>query len=456
MKRLLLFVVIGLIVAVVGINWYYTSQIRAQLDRMASAASMFGTLSYDSVRLTPGGAININELSFRVRQARGGVEVDRISLQTANLLALLTLEGDLERGRPPETLGLRIDSIQFPLYGKLASMTRQTPGTTSPASAAGVAFAAAGCDDRTQFTANDLMQMDYFDIRADVEAQYRLIDNGSRLRLFASVRTDDASAIHFQATFDLPSGSLSTQDLTRSMQNARLGSFSLEYENLGFYERMLAFCAEEMSMSESDYIAHHVTAWKRAWSGLGAEPGPDVVAAYESFLKEPRQLSVRSGAESSISIDGIENYTMAGLLERMKVGLVVNYGDPQPLDMTALDQSQPRIVTSEQPTGADSVAASPEPANQPRAANAGGSDANATQGAAASSGSRWIQVDPGKIEAHLDQRLRIRMQSGDRYSGRLSRVDSDNIHIRVQGVGGYYIRPLALGEIRELEVYERP
>jgi hypothetical protein len=47
------------------------------------------------------------------------------------------------------------------------------------------------------------------------------------------------------------------------------------------------------------------------------------------------------------------------------------------------------------------------------------------------------------------------MRSGDSYAGRLERVDDDNAHIRVEGVGGFYIRPLALEEIREVEVLGR-
>ena len=347
MKKPLLFIVIGLIVVAVGVNWYYTRQIRDQLDRMASTISMFGTLSYDNVRLSPGGAININDLSFRMHQGQGGIDIGQISLQTANLLALMTLESNLERGRFPETLGLRVENIQFPLDGALATMARETPGGTSPTGVSGALFNAAGCDGRTQFTANDLMQMDYFDVRADVEAQYQLVDNGERLRLFASARNHDAGAIDLEATFDLLSGSLSTRNPASSMQNARLGSFALEYEDLGFYERMLAFCADEMSMTKPQYIAHHVEAWKQAWSVSDVEPGPDALAAYESFLEDPQQLSVRSAAEHSVSIEGMQRYTMPDLLERMKVRLVVNYSEPQPLDMKLLSESSTLAAASD-------------------------------------------------------------------------------------------------------------
>jgi hypothetical protein len=470
MKRLLLFIVIGLIVVVVGANWYYTSQVRDQLDRMANAVSMFGTLSYDSVRLSPGGDININDLSFRLHQGQGGIDIDRISLQTDNILALLTLQSTLEGGRLPESLGMRIDNIQFPLDGALATMSRQAPGNPSPTAASGILFDAAGCNGRAQFTADDLMQMDYFDIRADIEVQYRLLDNGDRLRLFASARTHEASAMHLQATLDLPSGSLTTQDMARSMPDARLDSFSLEYEELGYYDRMLAFCADEMSMSQSEYIAHHLEAWKQAWSRFGAEPGPDVVAAYESFLQDPKQLSVSSDSEQSVSLEGIERYTMSGLLERMNVGMAVNYGDAQPLDIivegaparTASSDPSPDAASPSAPS-ADNAQASAETgdtdldtvaaAAADTETSADDSEAETPDGEAAEPASRWVKVDPGVLKAHRDQRLRVLMNSGDRHAGRLSRVDSDNIHIRVERVGGFYIRPLAREKIREVEVY---
>ncbi|WP_376692460.1 hypothetical protein [Wenzhouxiangella sp. EGI_FJ10409] len=454
MKRLLLFIVIGLVVVLVGANWYYTGQIRDQLDRMASGLSMFGTLSYDNVRLSPGGAININDLSFRLHQGRGGIDVGQISLQTANLLALLTLESNLERGQIPETLSLRVDNLQFPLDGELATMARQASGSNSPMGASGVLFNAAGCDGRTQFDSNDLLQMDYFDIRADVEARYQLLDNGDRLRLFVNARTHEASAIFLEATFDLQSASLTASELAGSMQNTRLGSFSLEYEDLGFYERMLAFCADEMSMTKPEYIAHHLEAWEQAWSRFNAEPGPDTVAAYESFLEDPQQFSVSTDAEHSVSIERIEHYAISELLDRMKVRLVVNYGDPQPLDISVLEQSSAPIASPEQPARDEDEAAAPESEDVQTATTTDGADADTPEQTPDQPLRQWITIDPGALESHRDKRLRVRMESGDQHSGRLADVDPDHIHIRVESTGGFYIRPLAREEIREVEVYE--
>ena len=454
MKKLLLFTVVGLVVLAVGVNWYYTRQIRDQLDRMANAVSMFGTLSYDSVRLSPGGAININALSFRLHEGRGGVDIGRISLRTANLMALLSLESQLERGRLPEALGLSIEGIRFPLDGALATMAREVPGSRSPSGSTSLLLAAEGCDGRTRFSANDLMHMDYFDIRADVEARYQFIDNGNSLRVSASARTEDASAIQVSATFDLLSGTLSVRDLARSMQNARLGSFSLEYEDLGYYERMLAFCAEEMSMSRSEYIAHHLQAWKQAWTRFDARPGRETVAAYEAFLEEPQQLSISSNSETGVAIDAVDHYAISDLLERMDVRLMVNHGAPQPLDFRSAGESPANVASTQRPPGAGSAVASPESEAAPATSPAAGAEADAPPKAAAQSASRWVEVDPGEIAAHRGQRVRVRMDSGDRYAGRLTRVDSDNIHIRVEGVGGFHVRPLSRGEIRDVEAYD--
>lgn len=460
MKRSLLFVVIGLVVLAVGVNWYYTRQIRHQLDRMANAVSMFGALSYDSVRLSPGGAVHINELSFRLHQGRGGIDIGRISLQTANLLSLLTLEGKLESGRLPDSLGLSVENLRFPLDGALATMSRQMQGAGSPAVTSGLPFDAAGCDGRTQFSANDLMHMDYFDIRADVDALYQLLDDGNRLRLFASARTYEASAIHLEATLDLPAGTFSARDLARATENARLRAFSVEYEDLGYYERMLAFCAEETGMSRSAYVAHHIQAWKRAWARFDTEPAPAVVAAYESFLEDPQQLSVTSRADGGVSFNRIEHYALPDLIERLGVTLVVNYGEPRALDIRVPEAPHSRVAA------ADATAAAPAPAETGSAEPGSAADdartgvraaddaAGAREEPAAERTSRWVEVDPGAIGSRAGQRVRVRMQSGASYSGRLSRVDSENLHIRVEGVGGFYIRPLEREAIRELKFYD--
>jgi len=456
MKRIILIALAGLVVVALGANWYYTREIRQQLDRVAAAASMFGTLSYDSVRLSPRGAIHINALEFLPRGGDGqGVRVDRIALRTGGLGELISLKREVESGRLPPELGIELQGLAFSL-GDLPP--GPGPAFSSPAGGGAPVggFAAAGCDGRSHFSIDDLIDMDYYLIDADLEAHYRLIDGGRQIRQFVRVRSRDAGEFAVEAIVDLMAGSRNTTELMLALQRADLRSFSLAYEDLGFYDRMLAFCAARTDMDRDDYIAHHIEAWQSQWAALGARPAPELVEAYSDFVESPDRFQVRSRTEYAVALATIGEYALPDFLERMDTVVSISDSDPVPVDIEA-SAPAPRVAGSgdapAEPGGeTDSAAERGRFDDAERARGGAERIEQARRTAAARAEARWRDVAPADLADHIDRPVRVEMRSGRRFFGRLERIEPGTVHLRFVGDSGYYVRPLSRDEVRAVAV----
>jgi hypothetical protein len=466
MKRFVLIAIGVMIVLALGLNWYFTREIRQQLDRAASAVSFFGTLTYDSVRLSPRGAIHINNLAFFPRRGSGqGVEVRRIAFRTGSLGALLSLERNLEAGRLPERLGIGVEGLQF----SLGSLPPSPGAGLEPArgvqpAAAGLGFSAAGCEGRRGFSVDDFIDMDYFVIEADVEADYRFLEQGLQLRQFVQTRSAEIGAVDFELVVDLNAGSLSIMEVMGALQRADLNSFTFEYEDLGFYPRMLRFCARRMDMDRDAYIDHHLDAWAEQWTQLGSRPSPALVEAYRGFVESPDRLSATSRAVYNVELEMLAEYSLPQFFERMETR--ISFGNRAPIPVEAetvastgpTDENEPAGPAPSPPDrGQQATDAVEDPlamtAEQRRVMLERGRAA-AEAAAAERVQSRWLEAETSDtaLAELIDRPVRVDLNSGRRFVGRLERVDADRLHIRFISDSGFYVRPVARNEVRNIAV----
>lgn len=437
MKKYLLIAVLGLVALALGMNWYYTREIRQQLDRLSAAVAMFGQLTYDGVHLSPTGSIHIDELEFRPRQAGlPEVGVERVSLDTGGLTDVIALKGRLESGELPPELGIRIRGLSLPFDALPDTAAVQDSGASI-----GLPFAAAGCDGRRVFDLDDLARMDYLRWIADVEMHYRIVDRGARLEPLMRVRNRDAADLTLEAELDLRAGSMSAAAIMAAAQRADLRSFSLRYEDLGFYDRMLDFCADETDMTRAEYVQHHVQAWRTRWSQVGGEPRPELVEAYRDFIESPDRLRIATRSQYSVPVLGIGQYSLPAFLARMDTTVVVNASEPVPV---ALDP----VTTAPRTAAAPEADAQSGSAPAEAAPSVAGASSRASSSGA---GPRWTRVQVDALGTHVGRRIRID-RDDQRHVGVLEAVEPDRIRIRVQGVGGYYVRPLDRAAIASASV----
>lgn len=463
MRKTLAIVIVGLVVLAVGANWYYTREIRQQLDRTAAAVAMFGTLDYDSVRLSPAGAIHINGLEFVPRQGGNqGIRIGRIALRTGSLGALFSLDKELEAGRLPAELGIGVEGLEFALgnlpISPAAGMSRPAnpgPGNALPS------FTAAGCAGRQDFSVDDFIDMDYYVVETDIDMHYRFLEGERRMRQTVGIDSPSIGAFDFEFVIDNMGGSRSMPALMQAWRRAGLDAFSLAYRDRGFFDRMIDFCAARMDLDRDEYIDHHLQAWTERWRSLGVAPSPSLVEAYGDFVRSPDSLRIGSRAEYSVELVMIGEYSLPQFLERMETTVGFGAARAMPLELTAIDADaaeptggEPAELAASEPSPEPESSASAEPVASIDARRAAAERARRAAEAAAAqqAESRWSDVGLGDaaLAAVVDRPVRIVTRSGRRFIGRLERIEPERIHIRFVGDSGFYVRPVARGEIRSV------
>jgi hypothetical protein len=316
----------------------------------------------------------------------------------------------------------------------------------------GLLFAAAGCDGRRAFDIDDLVEMDYRGWAADLGVRYRLVDRGDRLHIESRVRNREAGELAVEFTLELMSGSNAAAAVMAAAQRANLSAFSLGFEDLGFYDRMLAFCADETGLSRDAYVDRHIEAWRERWLELDAEPEPALVDAYREFIESPDELRLQSRSAYSVPVVGLGEYSLPELLGRMETTLAVNDAEPVPM---ALTEVEPEADGEQAPALADAGRTGRESSGERTVREPAGTSSRRAASVSSSSarGPSWVEVEPAALAGHVDRRIRVETMAGRSFRGRLARVESDSLHIRVQGTGGYYIRPVERDGIRSVSVW---
>jgi hypothetical protein len=295
--------------------------------------------------------------------------------------------------------------------------------------------------------------MDYADWAGDLEFRYRLIDLGRQLEFSTRVRTRDAAEVSMEAMLDLLAGSTDVAAVMAALQQAELRAFSLTYDDLGFYDRMLAFCARQTDMSREAYVDHHLEAWRARWAQFGVRPDASLVEAYREFVASPDRLRLETRSNYTVPLTGLEAYSPPELLARMETMLVVDGGEPVPVQWTDIvpeavaDDGDAPAATPAATQAATRAERAPEtvrPAPPTRLAP--------STPPAVRRGPDWVAVEPSGLSAYIDRPVRVETDGGRRLRGRLTRIESDAIHIRIQGTGGYYVRPVARASIRSVAV----
>ncbi len=428
MKKPLFFSLILVAILAAGGYWWMTRQIASHMDDLATTLRPVGSLSYDAVRVSPGGAAYVVGIRFVPFGMAESVEVERVSITAENLWRLWRMSRDFEDGFIPSKLRLSLNGLKLSLDGQLVD------GVEGGAFG-GLLFDAAGCGDRREFSAMDLTGMDYWDLLLDASMAYRLENDGERIVLSMTSRGREMSELSATTTLELNATSRRVEELTMAFFNARLESVHLSYRDLGFYPRMLDFCAAETGMSLTDYRDHHARQWRERWSEIGLEPGPEATVGYQRFLSSPEQIEIRLEPRWSMPVSRLASLDESGWIGETRIQFAVNYGSMLELDIATLGSDLPEPAedaTRADPTRPVTTASTERPSFDPYAG--------------------WQPVSFEHLTDHHQAAVIVLLKDGSRVTGHLMESDDREIHVRVRGVGGFFIRPYERDRIAEVRV----
>jgi hypothetical protein len=422
MKRILLYLLIIVGGSYGAIYWLITSKVKNQLDQAVQLTEGLGDLTYGQIWVLPQGEVRIHNLNFAATNPGSDVSIERVSLETDNLMALYQLGQSLSNDEVPQRLQLTFDGIALDL-GLMQNLIETSGNNGSQQQ-----FMAAGCgDERTFFNFTDLDDMGYRQVRSDMVLEYQLSPARDSLRVEGAFTTETMYRMSWLLDMGLAGDSGAV-----AMMGATFNQVRIRVDDLGYVPQVMAYCARQTGLSTEAYRTRHLNAWERLWQQQGVTLGNDVVAAYAAYVEQPDSISL----ESYAGLNAMQIMMIGdpqALLDQLAPQIVVNGTEPVPLQLTlALPEGRPEVEPEVAPSETQPETV-PEPAPRKKA-------------------SRLTSVPVAQLGNWLNTDMIITLADGREFRGEVSSIDGQQIQFKQSLSGGTIVMPFERTSIRQVRV----
>lgn len=429
MKRLLLMLALLLLVAALGSHWYLVRQAEASMNRLASLLAPVGQLSWENIRVNRHGEARVERLELRLPGDRDPVSLELLRFNAGGPLALRGLSQDLTAIRLPAHLWVDMAGLKLPVNRELDRLIGE-PGMALP-------HATAGCADYANLSFYDLGELDLIELNIDFSLNYQLVNQEQELDLRSRVHIHGLNDRRWRLRLAMGRADHSLTELGDILADTQLLNFEHDYIDLGYYPRLLAFCASRAGLGPTEQIDRHLQAWDERWQNAGLAPGPLVLAGYRHFLHQPQSLSIRTRASAEPARANLAANMARLVLAEMDATFSIDEGIQVSLNF--------------EPMQAGMIATMPPPRETIPAEESSAQlheEPDIELGVAPG----WVQIELSLVSTHIGQRARIRTHDGQDLSGRIAAVDDDFLHLTSRSRIGEFTRPVALSHIERLEV----
>lgn len=422
MKRILLLLLIIVVGGYGAAHWQVTRTVKTQLDQAAQMAAGVGRLTYGQIWVLPTGEVRVNNLNFSATGQGGDVSIERASLETDNLLALVQLGQTLSNDEVPQRMALRLSGIELDL------------DTMRPLVDSGAQqhLLAAGCgEERTYFNFTDLDNMGYRQTRSDMTLEYQLSPARDTLQIEGDFTTDTMYRMSIRVEV-----ALTDAQGTAALMGATLNQVQLRVDDLGYVPQVMAYCARETGLSIEAYKTRHVNAWERLWEQQGIVLGDSVVDAYATYIEQPESLRLESYARlNAMQLMMISD--PQAMLDLIAPQVVVNDGVPGPVQLTLTMPQRPAAPENDQPEAAAPEAQVNQPTPEP-------AESEPTP--------RVIEVPVAELDDWMNTDMIINLSDGREFRGEVESLTNDQVRFKQSVFGGTMVMPLARDTIRRVRV----
>ena len=434
MKRALPITIVVIVVVIALAQYKISSAVTNGLEDTKAALSPFMAMEYSDVSTTLTGDVEISDLKFTSRTDPSTITVDKVAFQTGSPWALLNLRSRIQAGMLPDYLQLSIQGIS--LNADIVSALEQGVPPGDPYSL----LETAGCGEHRMFGMDEFRKMGYDSIKLDWDVGYQLLTGSDQVELTTRFRSHE----QFDAAMDLVvshGGAIKDLRLSPEMATAALlKSAKITYEDLGYADRIVNFCAGETGMSNDEYREHHVKAWQAQWQAFGLHPSQEVVDIYQDFIDHPKS-TMTFKIEPWPALDLSENYLSPDpvyLSNRLNPELGTERTGMMPVSMAHADSKG--IAKSEPESAPQTEQPAPKAKPDDRTAEVA-TPSNSTG-----------QIALAELSSHVNKEVNIALADGRAVSGRIQSVENDVLKLKRNLYGGNMVVPFALDNIESVKL----
>ncbi len=431
----------GLLIIALAGHFYLVREVETQLERIATRLALVGRLTWNRILIHPQGKVIITDLRFEPRDHRDLLRIDEITFRSENLAMLVAAILEVQRGRLPEALGMRLRGGQLPVGRPFTDWLDNYPGP-------GLPMSSAGCDiQERRFI--DLNRLDYWDLALEAQLDYQLVVAGEELDLRARIAAGRLTDWRVRMRLRLEDPFQSIRTVPSTLAAAELKLVEIELNDLGYHAKLHDYCMRQADLDFNGWWRVHRPAWHRAWTEIGLVPDEIVEAAYRSFLRQPGSITLEARPEQPLAVARFEDHSLVNVLSTLPFQFRVDDSADVPLRFARTApvlpptlpapeaptaESEPTIVSPEAPIVIDpTTQALPPPPVPPG----------------------WKIAELERAEEFIGSRVRLLLNDESLVGGRLIEADEQALYLEIRSRAGLIARPYSLHRIMELRVPEQ-
>ena len=412
-----------------GYLWYNTKQ---QVDQIALMAKPFADISYGGIDVLPSGSVGVNRLRILLNALDDSVAIGSIRLNAPNILALLNVRRQLDKGQVPEALSLSVREFEIPLDGGILGAKPAAAAHRSPFDD----LEALGCGQVLSFGGTEWLEMGYDKLIGNMTAGYRLSAARNVMEFQVDSNSRDWATVNMDIGFATAAPISSVFELATSL-TPKLAKLNVVVRDDGFNQRRNTYCAAKAGKPVEAYIADHVRLVVERLNANGVYPGPGVVDAYRRYLTEGGQLAIAAAPPTPIDPAELRFYKPEDAIKL--AGLTVKVNDKAVADLS-LTWDSAKIAR----------ALGVEPQVSPETDTAEATAAPAPKTVVIQKSFHPVQV--GQLGQHVGKIAKLKTANNAQYRGQLDGIVEGVVKITIRKPGGSATLSLRTSEITEAQV----
>jgi len=412
-----------------GYLWYNTKQ---QVDQIALMAKPFADISYGGIDVLPSGSVGVNRLRILLNALDDSVAIGSIRLNAPNILALLNVRRQLDKGQVPEALSLSVREFEPPLDGGILGAKPAAAAHRSPFDD----LEALGCGQVLSFGGTEWLEMGYDKLIGNMTAGYRLSAARNVMEFQVDSNSRDWATVNMDIGFATAAPISSVFELATSL-TPKLAKLNVVVRDDGFNQRRNTYCAAKAGKPVEAYIADHVRLVVERLNANGVYPGPGLVDAYRRYLTEGGQLAIAAAPPPPIDPAELRFYKPEDAIKL--AGLTVKVNDKAVADLS-LTWDSAKIAR----------ALGVEPQVSPETDTAEATAAPAPKTVVIQKSFHPVQV--GQLGQHVGKIAKLKTANNAQYRGQLDGIVEGVVKITIRKPGGSATLSLRASEITEAQV----
>lgn len=439
MKKLLLILVVGLVVATgasyFGLQW----KVKQTVDEFFEGL-FFVDASYGDVTIGLDGQIKLSNIDLYVPATQMSVTVGSVGVETGSLFETLQFDRNLDSGKLPSSLKLNISSFSMDIDSQFidAMDVAYQAGTVEQ-------MLSLGCGRKTAIGPKELFDIGLRNLTFDLSLGYDFDAPSDEFVSTVDFYLDGIGHIVMDQTF------IGLGGIMENYATAMTGfdptavtavNMSFQYVDLGYNAKMQDYCSKLSGMDRAEWVLLNRSMVAAALNQFDFETDFDVIKLYADLMDERSRFNLNLRPLPGFNAADLQFYEISQLIELLDLKLIVNnesvdvgqvtwnqdkYLD---LDLSAL-RSEYRVGPDEE--SATSVAETEE--------------SNSSQ-------ERMLKVVPiSDLEKYAFREVYIERKDGKVFTGEMTSVSPTRIIVRTRFRSGYTDLPLVRSQIKEAKLY---